>query len=252
MTMTNNNSEEVYAFLGPCGAMLSGSKSAYRNANPKNLVLFNANVCTVEDVKEPRFFGLFTKKSVKVEKVWWGDFDLSASRDSLKNLASAINKTVVLLAEMDARFDNEAAPLYENFVYKVTPSGDESFGEFYSDYIRITDEVIEVIQLKDICDCEICDCKPTVEDTGIDAVEVVTKILQEEVAKEIETKAKRAPKAKAVVKETPTEKPLKKPRAKKAPASESAVEKPAAKKATSKPRTKKVVNTTKTLDNPGI
>ena len=283
--MTKTKSEEVYAFLGPCGAMLSGSKSAYRNANPKNLVWFNANVCLLKEEKVSRFFGLFSKTNTKAEKVWWGDFDLTANRNWLKNLAEATGETVILLTEMDGRFENEDNPLYKNFVYKVTPSGDESFGEWYADNVMITDEVIELILPEDGCGCEICDCELSVEEAGdtpqeigIDAVEEVTKALQEmvaeaapsetqptpeaiaeatevlntELAKVEKAKAKRAPKPKAAPTEPVAEKSTKKPRAKKAAPAEPVAEKPVAEKKPRKPRAKKVVDTAKTPDTPSI
>ncbi len=90
--------EEV---LGHCGAMISGSKSFYRNQYPDNEVVFNANVCLASG------------------KVWHGDLDITKSEERLQELADRLGEDVYILREHDARFDNEDSPKLELAVRKV-------------------------------------------------------------------------------------------------------------------------------------
>ena len=206
--MKNPFKEEIYTFLGPTGAMIAGSKSRYRKTNPLNIVLFNANVCFVKENVERKFFGLIKKKTVTSEKIWWGDFDLTENLNALKNLAEATGETVVLLYEMDGRFENEENPLWENFVYKVTPEGKETLGKSIMSHVIWTEDTITRIPE---------------EPQSIDAVEVISDILQtlqQEIAKTLKEK---------------------KPRASREPKPNTAVgEKPGYTQATKKPRKSKV------------
>ncbi len=136
--------DEIRAFLGPEGAMLASSKSGYRNEHPNNLIIFNANVCFLEEEKT-NFLSFFKKKSTTATKIWWGDFDLTSNRNGLKNLANAIGKTVILLFEMDARFGAESMPKWQNYLYMVTPDGDEKLGECIAYRVKIDDEEISII-----------------------------------------------------------------------------------------------------------
>lgn len=98
--------ETAIKVLGSPGAMLSWSKSEYRNENPNNLVVYNSNVCTNKG------------------KIWYGDLDLTKSGEKLKELAKALDQTIYVLYEMDGRFENEKNPRLEKFVYKVSPNGE--------------------------------------------------------------------------------------------------------------------------------
>lgn len=91
--------------LGFPGKMISGSKSGYRNAYPKNFPVFNSN--------------LVTEKG----KIWYGDLDLTTDESLLINLAAQLKQTVYVLYEMDGRFENESKPKIDNAVYSVTPEG---------------------------------------------------------------------------------------------------------------------------------
>lgn len=93
--------------LGAMGRMVSGSKSIYLYDNPKNCVVFNANICTKED-----------------GKIWYGDLDLTVEHDSLRKLAKELKKTVYVLPEHAARFDKERAPSYSEYVVIVDSRGD--------------------------------------------------------------------------------------------------------------------------------
>jgi len=86
------------------GRMISGSKTS-----PKGHVcVFNANVCTKSK-----------------GKIWYGDIDLTDDADALRALANREGETVFVLREMDARFQNEANPLFEKAVAKYQPDGAE-------------------------------------------------------------------------------------------------------------------------------
>ena len=104
-------------FLGPLGKLISHSKSRYRENFPKNLVIFNSNVCA------------------GAEKVWWGDLDVTESKENLSSLALALNSNIYVLREMDGRFENEETPLIEEFVVKFCPDGSIIRGRFYGDFV---------------------------------------------------------------------------------------------------------------------
>jgi hypothetical protein len=99
-------------FLGHHGKMISGSKSGYRDSHPRNLAVFNANVC------------------VGSEKVWHGDIDVTKEISSLQQMAQKENSTVYVLMEMDGRFENEESPKIDNFMVKVNPDGSYELGNY--------------------------------------------------------------------------------------------------------------------------
>lgn len=99
--------------LGMCGKMISGSKSGYCQRNPRNLAIFNANVCTL------------------TEKIWFGDLDVSIDKAKLRELAKNLNEDIYVLYEIDARFENEDNPLISRHVVKVIVNGGLTFGEQY-------------------------------------------------------------------------------------------------------------------------
>jgi hypothetical protein len=102
----NELKEMSVHFLGPIGKLLSASKSRYRDNHPDNFVIFNANVCTDEG------------------KIWWGDLDITISKENLQSLAIATNTKIYVLYEMDARFENEDFPLLKNSAATFHPSGE--------------------------------------------------------------------------------------------------------------------------------
>ena len=89
--------------LGYVGAMISASKSGHKAKGDKPVV-FNANICTKEH-----------------GKIWYGDLDVNRSISYLQGLAKEMGVTIYVLREMDARFQNEAKPLFENAVFTITP-----------------------------------------------------------------------------------------------------------------------------------
>lgn len=112
--------EILIKHLGYPGAMISASKSGYRDRRPKNLVIFNSNVC------------------VGLEKVWWGDIDITLSKDNLIGLSIELNDVVFVLYEMDGRFENEESPLITNYVAKFLPDGTYSLHENIKNKYDIT------------------------------------------------------------------------------------------------------------------
>jgi hypothetical protein len=120
----SNNSEEAIAqeLLGYMGRMVGGSKSIYRYDNPRNFVVFNANIC------------------VKIAgKIWHGDIDVTKDIGVLKELAKRVGQTVYVLYEMAARFENEKTPDYSDFAIMVSP--DETIGTKLSEYIYLKDGI---------------------------------------------------------------------------------------------------------------
>ena len=97
--------------LGPMGRMISSSKSGYRDRYPNHLVIFNANVCTLEG------------------KHWFGDLDLTKDKDALADLAQTIGEEVFVLFEMDGRFENEDSPKLDNAVVIFLPDGSWKIGK---------------------------------------------------------------------------------------------------------------------------
>lgn len=112
--MEKNIKDLLTEKIGLSGHMISASKSSYRNRFPDHLVVFNSNICTKED-----------------GKVWYGDIDVSLSRDLLGEISISTGKVIYVLYEMDARFENEGSPLFNEAPVKFLPDG--SFWIKYKD-----------------------------------------------------------------------------------------------------------------------
>lgn len=91
--------------LGFPGRMISHSKSEYSKKFPENLIIFNSNVCTDEG------------------KIWWGDLDVTQSRENLSELARQMGKSIYILFEMDGRFENESSPKLDRAPIKFLSDG---------------------------------------------------------------------------------------------------------------------------------
>ena len=89
--------------LGYPGRMISGSKTGYRNSHPDNLALFNSNLCTDEG------------------KIWYGDIDVSKSKNDLQEIADKTGKNLFVLFESDGRFDCEKNPLLKKAAVVFRP-----------------------------------------------------------------------------------------------------------------------------------
>jgi len=137
--------EEITTYLGQPGKMIAGSKSQYRQENPTSLVFFNANVCFLQEEDGPKILGLFKTRKVCAEKVWHGDLDITISRNELKNLSACTGHSIVVLHEMDGRFEHASDPKWKNFVYRVDPDGSEMVGADYLDLVIFTDDILELL-----------------------------------------------------------------------------------------------------------
>jgi len=98
------NKTELHAIkeLGISGRMITGSKSGYSKTYPGNAAIFNANI--------------FAISGDSYEKVWHGDLDLTLDSEKLLKISETLGKEIVVLREMDGRFDNEEEPILENAV----------------------------------------------------------------------------------------------------------------------------------------
>ncbi len=74
------------SILGHNGVMISASKSGYTLKNPNNKVVFNGCVC------------------VGVNNIWWGDIDITKSKDKLQKLADELGEEVYVLYEYQGRW----------------------------------------------------------------------------------------------------------------------------------------------------
>ena len=120
--------EKATQILGWQGRMMSGSKSGYCKSWPENIAVFNANVIALDQT---------------VTKIWYGDLDITKDIDKLKDLSREIGIPVLVLREMDARFEHEENPNVDAFVVKVGPVGDVKIGDRYRDVI--SDETLKYI-----------------------------------------------------------------------------------------------------------
>jgi len=87
--------------------MISGSKSFYRQNNPDNFVVFNANI-------------VIESKG----KIWHGDLDITNDYKKLRTAAKQIGEPLYVLYEMDCRFGTENDPV-EALMHKALWSTDD-------------------------------------------------------------------------------------------------------------------------------
>lgn len=92
--------------LGPAGRMVAASKTRHGKEHPDHVLVFNANLCT-------RTHG----------KIWHGDLDLTLDEELVLTFAHAIDETVYVLYERQARFGSEVAPVIGECVIAVSPDG---------------------------------------------------------------------------------------------------------------------------------
>jgi hypothetical protein len=121
-----NKQEKASSILGANGKMISNSKSGYRERNPENLSIFNANICT------------------KNEKIWWGDMDVTKDQNLIGDLAYILNEDLYVLYEMDGRFENEESPKIGNYAVKFFYDGgcelSKRLAESYDVHLRLKKE----------------------------------------------------------------------------------------------------------------
>ena len=91
-----NQQEFAHDILDYPGAMISGSKSGYREMFPDNIVVFNANIATNSN-----------------GKIWHGDLDLTKQETVLMFLRKVCEEDIYIFYEQDYRFENETKSLNE-------------------------------------------------------------------------------------------------------------------------------------------
>ena len=112
--------KKIEEVLGIPGKMISGSKSLYRKHYPDNMVVFNSNLCTRE-------YG----------KIWYGDIDITRSKDDLIRVSEILGRDIYILYEMDARFENEDSPLFDEYVIRFSPNGTWTINPKYEKYYKL-------------------------------------------------------------------------------------------------------------------
>ena len=90
------------------GRMIAGSKSLYRQNNPKDMIVFNANII-IEG------YG----------KVFYGDINITEDSETLKKIADALNTVLYILFEHSARFGQENRPIKELIIDSVWNTNDK-------------------------------------------------------------------------------------------------------------------------------
>ena len=118
MNMKNKILELLNERVGVYGRMISGSKSGYCRINPDNFVIFNANICTAN------------------EKIWFGDLDLTISKEQLISI-SVETEELYVFYEMDARFDKENNFNLSDAAAIFHADGTYEVGEKYKSYHKL-------------------------------------------------------------------------------------------------------------------
>lgn len=113
--------ETIVEILGWEGRMISGSKSGYMRIYPDNMVAFNANLILMGPGSDN-------------SKIWYGDLDVTRDIDKLKQLAIALGESIIVLREMDARFENKTVPRVDNFLIRIEKDGSYSLGKMEKEY----------------------------------------------------------------------------------------------------------------------
>jgi hypothetical protein len=112
-------------FLGGNGRMIGSVKWAYREEHPKNLILFNANICSLN------------------EKLWNGDLNLTLDENELQALSKQLSLKLYVFSEMDARFEKEGNFDISSSVMMI--DGDNTYlrDDYKSRFIRQNGLLIE-------------------------------------------------------------------------------------------------------------
>jgi hypothetical protein len=105
----------------PLSNMISGSKSSYRQQNRENLVFFNSNI--------------FAFYNNSVEKIWYGDLDVTKSKEDLIKISKELKLSLYIFTEYDGRFDNEFKDIDDLFGAQVIINEDKVIlSERYKQY----------------------------------------------------------------------------------------------------------------------
>ena len=111
----NNYTDIIIEKVGRLDNLISCSRSGFVRNHPKHLAVFNANII------------------INGEKVWYGDLDLSISKDNLQSVAKQENVDLYVLFESDGRFDKEDEPYMERPVAIYHKDGTI----LYSDWVEL-------------------------------------------------------------------------------------------------------------------
>lgn len=117
--------------LGSLGRMVNPSKGQYLYDNPKNLVVFNANVF------------------IDGEKIWYGDLDLTLDLPKLFDLSAELDlqTSISVYTEMGGRFENETSPDRDQLVLDVT-QGAYFLSSAYQEYYEYKNERFQKKSIK--------------------------------------------------------------------------------------------------------
>ena len=112
-----DKTEIAEAIIGTAGRMICYSKGQYNHDNPRNLTVFNANICTSEG------------------KIWHGDLDITEDEENLSKLSIELDEKIYVLYEHDARFEHEKKPKLDKAV-AIFSNGKIDLGKRAKNFIR--------------------------------------------------------------------------------------------------------------------
>ena len=98
LEVTININQEVEKILGPCGRLLSSSKSAYREFYPDHQVFFNACLWDSNGTE-----------------IWFGDIDLTKENRKLEKARNLFDNPIYLTKEDPYRFEGFAPNNIEKY-----------------------------------------------------------------------------------------------------------------------------------------
>jgi hypothetical protein len=164
--MDQKTATTVKAVFGSMGGRILGSKGAYHHNNPDHVTVFNSNVYILrpfiwfleryknqnaaELLISPnnfeRIFGSILAQESEIEqnkewlkfannpeayrhaleKVWYGDLDLTLEEDKLIILSRLLEASVFIIRETGGRFENDGNPNLQEVVYQVSSGGASS------------------------------------------------------------------------------------------------------------------------------
>jgi hypothetical protein len=161
--MDQKTAEIVKAVFGSMGGRILGSKGAYHHNNPDHITVFNSNIYILrsftwflEHYKNhnaaellispnifDRVFGSILARESELEqnkewlrftsdpemyrhaleKVWYGDLDLTLEEDKLVILSRLLDASVFVVREMGGRFENDGVPNLQETVLQINLLG---------------------------------------------------------------------------------------------------------------------------------
>lgn len=105
--------------LGDKGTLISFCESDYRRHHPDNIVVFNSNII------------------INNKRVWFGDIDITLSKEILMELSRETNNEIYILYQRDVSVDNENNPNINNYVAKFSPDGSYKLNKRLKDFYDI-------------------------------------------------------------------------------------------------------------------